>query len=259
MADITANNPAFENRKSVSDRGLSSCALKIIAMTVMFADHFAWIILDPLVKETVGLSFPYFIPLSKAFTAPCLVFLSYIFHIVGRMAMPIYLFLLSEGLTHTKNIYRYCFRILLFALISEVPFDLAFCDAPFFRGSQNVLFTLFFALVAMAAIEKCENRLYISVPVVIACCLAAYFLKTDYSFRGVIMGCIMVLFKKKRDLSVFLCGIFESLAFKLSELPSLLSILPLHFYNGRKGADIKYLFYAFYPAHLILICLIKLI
>ena len=110
---------------SLEDRkvpfGLSSFALKCIALITMIIDHVG-AILYPEAR---------------------------VLRIIGRIAFPIYAFLVAEGFYHTKNVKKYMLRLLLFALVSEIPFDLALTGQILEFGHQNVFFTLFAGLLLM--------------------------------------------------------------------------------------------------------------
>lgn len=253
--------------KPVTMRGISGSTLKIFAVTAMFLDHFAWVIIDPEVKEIFSVSYPAFISPGDLSLSPFLAVSSFVFHSLGRMAFPIFLFLLSEGIAHTRNVYRYGLRLLILAVVSEVPFDITFFGDICYPGRQNVFFTLLLAYIAMTAISKCTKKLVVPVIIIIAACaLGAYFLKTDYSFRGVLMGCIFELVRRVKKLSPrignavssALACIFE-IIFKPFYFTAILSVTLISLYNGKRGLKLKYFFYLFYPAHLILIYLIKIL
>lgn len=78
---------------------------------------------------------------------------------IGRVAFPIFCFLLVEGFLHTKNVWKYAGRLALFALVSEIPFDLAFQGEWLFMGYQNIFFTLLVGLLVMIAFQTAEEKL----------------------------------------------------------------------------------------------------
>ena len=117
------------------------------------------------------------------------------FRIIGRLAFPIYCFLLVEGAVHTCNMKKYILRMGIFALISEVPFDLAFYHRLVYMGHQNVFFTLGLGLLAIWFLEHPIEQLDIpdvlyKLLVIIAAGLIAEFLNTDYGFTGIEVICI---------------------------------------------------------------------
>ncbi|MCM1064796.1 MAG: conjugal transfer protein TraX [Eubacterium sp.] len=185
---------------------------------------------------------------------------------IGRLGFPIFCFLLVEGFQRTRDVRKYAMRLGLFALISEIPFDLCFNGAVLEFGYQNVYFTLFWGLLTMAAFDWIEKKEWaagrgrnIAAKVVFSAAAlavgagAAHFMKTDYAAKGVI--CIMVLyvFRKKKPLQIAAgCVAF------LWELTAPLAFIPVGFYNGERGLKMKYFFYAFYPVHLLLIWLVSM-
>lgn len=129
--------------------GISSSVLKYIALITMLIDHF-------------GASFLIrYIRVNNAYDQ----YLNFynILRYIGRVSFPIFIFLLIEGLQHTRDIRKYLFRLFLFCFISEIPFDLAFYYKPFDWNHQNVFFTLLIGLSAIAVfkvlIEKRKKEL----------------------------------------------------------------------------------------------------
>ena len=120
--------------------GLSGDALKWIAMVTMFIDHLAHTSLNP-----YG---PHYVEIYTAMRT------------IGRVAFPIYCFLLVEGFMHTGNYRRYVLRIGLFALLSEIPFDLAMNGAAIFWNYQSVMVTLLIGLVGLGAYRWCVCSRY---------------------------------------------------------------------------------------------------
>lgn len=232
--------------------GLSGNGLKIITLVAMFFDHLAWVIIDPRVYAVFGKSFPSIIPIDEIGKSCALCLSSYLFHFIGRISMPVFLFMISEGIEHTRSTVKYGLRLLVLALISEIPFDVAVYRTTWYSNYQNVFFTLFLALIAMYAIKQINNQPVLAVIVPLICCVAAWFLKSDYSFRGVLMGCIIQIFRKRKTLA---CALACSVLIISNPIyfTSLLSVPLVYLYNGERGPKLKYFFYFFYPTHFVLL------
>ena len=230
---------------------LSGFTLKCIAMVTMLIDHMGYVL------------FPGYV----------------IFRIIGRLAFPIYCFLLVEGAVHTSNWKKYLGRLFLFALISEIPFNLAIGGKLWYPEAQNVLFTLMLGLLAIRLLQEPLNRRSqgidaghdgvslagrnqtlitgIRVVLVLALVLLAEFARTDYGAGGVIIILVFYLFRSQLLLKsavfaaaiAFLYGGIENFA--------ILSLVPILGYGGKRGPGAwKYFFYVFYPAHLLLLYLL---
>lgn len=242
--------PVLSNEQpaAASRFGLSGSTLKLIAMLSMLIDHFGAVIVGPYtdsVLETAG--YEAVRRLTECYD---------LLRDIGRFAFPIFCFLLIEGFLHTGNVWRYAGRLLLFAVISEVPFDLAFRDGIFDIGSQNVFFTLLIGLLMLIGLKAIKDRIQLpmfvkallSLLTIAASMLAAYYLKTDYSFIGVFSIAVIYLFKRNR--------IGQAIAGAVSfcwELPAPLAFIPVYLYNGKRGWKMKYIFYLFYPLHLLIL------
>ena len=189
---------------------------------------------------------------------------------IGRLAFPIFCFLLVEGFYHTKNVQKYMIRLGIFALISEIPFDLAFSDKTNnlgFLDQQNVFFTLFIGLVViygMSIIEKkyANNMILSNVfdsLVVVAGSAVAILLTTDYTYIGILLIVSFYLFRENKALLTLAVIIVTSLGGSF-ELIASISMIFIWMYNGARGPQVnKYLFYAFYPTHILCIYLISLL
>lgn len=196
---------------------------------------------------------------------------------IGRLAFPIFAFLIAEGAAKTKHPARYLLRLAAFALLSELPFDLALFGTPFYPEYQNVFFTLFFGLFAVCALRLLEPRggawpLLSALPLA-AAMAGAYCLNADYRAEGVLCIFAFYLAKKQEDrrgvygfaLSLaalapclYYSEVRGALLFNAAETANLLAVPLLMQYNGRRGKKVnKYLFYAIYPAHLLLLALIR--
>ena len=178
---------------------------------------------------------------------------------IGRLAFPIYCFLLVEGFFYSKNLIKYGVRLLLFFFISEIPFDLAFLGHLGFEH-QNVFSTLLFGLIAMVLMEKVRvkvdtakftNRVLWLLPG-FAVAVVAEILNTDYGAFGVIA--IMILYML-RDTPGKQAAV--GAACFAWEITAPLAFIPVYFYNGKRGLKMKYFFYVFYPLHLTLLVLLR--
>lgn len=211
----------------MNQKGISGSTLKILAVISMLIDHTAAILLQP--------SQPYY-TLCRS---------------LGRLAFPIFCFLLVEGYIHTRDVKKYGLRLFAFALLSEIPFDLAFSGRFINIGYQNVFFTLLLGLGTLYFLDRFQNS-GIRVLVIFLGMAAATLLRTDYSWKGI--AAIVVLYGMRNNrLWQALTG---AMAFAW-EPPAVFAFLPIYFYNGKRGISMKYLFYIFYPAHLLLLVWIK--
>lgn len=190
---------------------------------------------------------------------------------IGRLAFPIFCYLIVEGFIHTKDVNKYGARLLIFALISEIPFDLAFYGTAISWEHQNVFFTLFLGLLSLIVISG--NGVLISkiISVVLAM-IAAWSFGTDYGGAGVLLIVCFYLFRNnkwKSAIAFFVINFFFITRYSNFEYlwkyhlfwnfyiqdVAFLSILPIGLYNGTRGYNMKWFFYLFYPVHLLLIFL----
>ncbi|MFA6719629.1 MAG: TraX family protein [Prevotella sp.] len=203
---------------------LSGSSLKVIAMVTMVIDHTAC----------------YFV--SGGWEYECM-------RGIGRIAFPIFAFLIAEGYRHTRRKWDYGRNLLIFALISEIPWMLLHTD-----GSHNVLFTLLAGLCCIAILDKLESHKILPLLFALAIALATSALNTDYGIQGVALVMMFYLFKDK-PLILLLFALL--LFYDFYPLGILASLGMISLYNGErgfiKGAYSKYLFYAFYPCHLMVI------
>lgn len=238
----------MENRKE----GFTGSTLKWIAIITMFIDHVGAAILTRML-----LYYPYVPGLSTSDdNYAVLYWVMRATRIIGRLAFPIFCFLLVEGFQRTRNVYQYMLRMALFAIVSEIPFDLAFSGKVMNWGNQNVMVTLLIGMLTMWGCSIVEKRFAQNKPLWIAgsaVCVTlgmvlAHLLQTDYGEKGIV--CIMVLyFFRKQKLLQTLAG---ALSF-MWEAPAMLAFPIIHFYNGQRGMKMKYFFYLFYPVHLLLV------
>ena len=229
-------------------RILSGSVLKTVALVSMIIDHIGYFFLY---QTDFGMN-----PLFRVGSITVSVY--WICRKIGRFAFPIYVFLLSEGYLHSKNRFRYASSLLLFALISEIPWNLLHSGKVLLLSSQNVFFTLFLGLLAILFSERYrEHRHPKDLIIVFLVFAVSYFLKADYGIRGV--GFILIVYLlRERKAEQALAGS----AIYVSNAPAyFLSFLLINMYNGKRGYIrsrlLKYLFYAIYPVHLLAMWLIR--
>lgn len=232
---------------------LSGSALKMIAVITMLIDHTAAAILWNVYIHPN-------IPLARGTKLYSVYLLYRVMRGIGRCAFPIFCFMLVEGFRYTHSRRKYAIRLFLFALISEVPFDLALYDVPFYWHHQNVIFTLFLGLLMMMTWEKLGDvirhpalRTGLQFLTAFGWGMAAYLLKTDYDYKGIALILVFYLFRYTR-----ITQVTGGALVMFWEWPSVLSSsVLLLLYNGKKGRGHKYFFYVFYPLHLFLLYLLS--
>lgn len=224
-------------------KGISGSTLKIIAMISMLTDHTALVLFGGIMAA--GL-----LTESQGYTV-----YGIMRRLIGRLAFPIFCFLLVEGFQKTGNRAKYAGRLFLFALISEIPFNLAFYGSIREAGYQNVFFTLGLGLIMMIGMEelkkRCRNQWLAFLGeafLAFFTALLAQLIHCDYGAKGIAAIALLYFFRRNKT-EQLLAG---CIAF-LWEVTAPLAFIPIAFYNGKRGLRMKYVFYVFYPAHLLLL------
>ena len=171
------------------------------------------------------------------------------FRYIGRIAFPIFAFLLVEGYFHTRDVRRYMLRLGLFAVISEIPYDLAFRETILEFEHQNVFFTLFIGVAMMYALEKSPQWQAKAAEVLLAM-WAASLLCSDYRYKGILLIAVYYFLRgRKREEFVLGAGWNFLWNWEIQWYGALASV-PIAMYSGQRGRSMKYFFYLFYPLHL---------
>lgn len=175
--------------------------------------------------------------------------------LIGRLAFPIFVFLIIQGYQHTSNLRMYLTRLFIFALMSEVPFDLMESKQLFNVNHQNIFFTLLIGVAGLAVLEYfiMKEQILPQVGAIVLSVFAAELLNTDYGWYGVlfILG-VGILRDQKIGQTLFGVAMGSAQMFIAS-----VAFLPIWFYNGKRGRQNKWFFYFYYPAHLLIIYLIR--
>lgn len=242
--------------------GFSATALKNVAVLTMLLDHFAVAFL--ILGILVPISQDFLLSITQKETFDKIFTLQWVLREIGRVSFPLFAFLCALGYQHTKNVQNYVLRLLAFALISEIPFDLAFFpeDVGFFSGHQNVYWTFAFSILGLWGYEWLKQQVpekwnilaYFPLAIAVG---ASALMNTDYAILGVVMIFGFYFFRNNKKAQM----IFYILLYGWRVSP-LLALPLLYFYNGEQGASrsktLRYLFYIFYPLHLILLYFLRI-
>lgn len=222
--------------------GLSGTALKLLACVTMLIDHIG----ASCIEAGVGTAANCPVGLLK---------MDPVLRLIGRLAFPIFCFLLVEGFLHTHDVKQYLRRLLLFGAVSEIPFDMAFFREPFYGGHQNVYWTLALGVIAVAAMQRSQDAVgrltWQGGAAAVVCALAAELAATDYGAIGVALIAALYLTRNSRtQQSILGAGMM------LFERTAPLAFVLTWFYNGQRGRCpqwAKWAFYLFYPVHLVVL------
>lgn len=207
---------------------INNFTLKMIAIITMVIDHIGYVFLTP---NTA------YYDIARA---------------IGRISFPIFCFLIIEGFFHTRSHINYLIRLIVFAVISEIPFDLAFHKTLFYWDSQNVFITLALGLTAIFCMEEMNNRRVFVIPLVFVLALAI-FSHCDYGIGGVLLICMFYVTRHNPGIRIFLTGLILYLFYNPTELYGMIALIPILCYNGKRGPRAKMVFYWFYPVHLLIL------
>lgn len=239
---MVINSKFGKNDKFSNIRIFSGAQLKYIAFLSMLVDHVNKALIYPMLT-------------GKGF----LDFLSDLFDIFGRIAFPLFMFFLVEGFFKTRNRLRYLLYLIIFGIISEIPFDLCQSAVIFQPYSNNVMFTLALTLVMIWIIDelKVPTKIFwypISIVIVAGTCLLSMILGLDYEWHGILIGYFFYIFYNN--------PIFAIIGGYLSLIKTPWALLGFGLtltYNGERGKQNKILNYSFYPVHLLILGLLRLL
>lgn len=235
---------------------ISSASLHVLAMGLMLCDHI-W---------------------ATVYSAEWLTCL-------GRLAFPIFAFLLAEGFRRTHDLRRYLLRLLLWAVLTEIPFDLMYGASPLYPYHQNVLWTFLLSLLLVLGIDRCRSRLkpVLAIPLSAALAVLGWLLGTvtmvDYYGAGVLTVLVFYLFPNRSwkcflgqlvclyylnvEMLSGLCYELQLFGLKLElfqQSLAVLALIPIWLYRGKQGCHsrpFRIFCYAFYPAHMLILVVIR--
>lgn len=234
-----------------SSPGFTGAHLKLIAVFAMLLDHIGAVILEP------GCLIPMLQNTSGSLSSAQLIIYNVdmvLRSFIGRAAFPIFAFLLTEGFVHTRSRARYLGRLLIFAFVSEIPFDLALRGKLLDFSYQNVFFTLAAAFAALTAMEYFSKHRILRFLSPVLAGVLCILLRTDYSWMGILTVTVLYIFRQNR-LRQTIAGCITL----LWEPTACLAFLFIYRYNGERGRTMKYAFYLFYPVHLLVLTLLRVL
>lgn len=238
--------------------------LKLIAVVTMLLDHIGAAVVGRVFRRALSLG-------GMGGETEQRLYASYmVLRLIGRIAFPIFCYFVVEGYLHTRDARRYALRLGLFALLSEIPFDLAFNGELLEFGYQNIYFTLLLGLIGIWLIDLARRREWVpgnaiantavrgglSVCAAAGAMALAELLSTDYGWGGVAAILVLYVFRGNKWLQLttgYLTFMFLIGGLEPAALPA---FILLAFYNGKRGAQLKYFYYAFYPVHLLVLYLV---
>ena len=228
---------------------MSSFALHIIAMIFMLCDHMWATILD---YEWLT----------------C----------IGRIAFPIFAFLITEGYIHTSNINKYIKRMVIFAIITEIPFNLMVSASPIYPFHQNVLWTFVISLLTLTYLNFDNTKnIFKSILIIILAIIIATITMCDYFGAGVMMVVGFYIFRKSKLLQLLMMIYVNMILIQGYSYPidiagytyyfpqqgfALLSLIFIWLYNGKQGYHAKWFkifCYAFYPLHMLILYILTIV
>ena len=226
-------------------RIFSGAQLKYIAFLSMLADHVNKALIYPFLSGEGILQ-----RISDAFD------------ILGRIAFPLFAFFLVEGFFKTGNRKKYLASLLIFGIISEIPFDMALSGVFFEPNSNNIMFTLALMLITIWTIDILKEKMQnmskytwypVSFVIVGIMCIISMVTGLDYEYHAIMIGYFFYIFYNKRVFAIFLgyLAIFK-------EVWSLLGFSLILTYNRKRGKQNKLFNYCFYPVHLLILGILRI-
>lgn len=238
---------------------LNGAQLKNFAILCMFIDHVAACFLE-LAHTQSGASLAYAFPYGTSLDIAA--------RLIGRSAFPIFCFMIVEGFLHTHDRTRYFLRLLAFAAVSQVPFQLAFYPGQK-TAELNTMFSLALGMTAIWTIDLLKCRLlkkdlaknkaaFIILTGIVTACFsaAAWQFHFDYTYICILCMVVLYLLYNRKDIALPGAWVLTGLM-GLPELAGGFGFFLISRYNGTRGKQNKYFFYVFYPAHMLLLWLVR--
>lgn len=224
-------------------KGISASVIKWIGMITMLIDHIGVTVILKLYRNAPDSCW------GKVYE---------IARLIGRIAFPLYCFLLVEGFFYTKNKKKYAGRLFLFALLSEIPFNLAISGSFWYASANNVMWTMGIGILMLWGIDRAREKknTVLAVLTAVTALVAAGICKVDYGCYGIAV--ILILYVMKEEPVFGFLGSCIVLCMQAAtELFAMVGVVLVKLYNGKRGRQNKYVFYLFYPVHLLVLWIIE--
>ena len=235
---------------------LSASSLKIIAMITMVIDHIGYLILNGKLYGFNQAIYQHVITLPEA---QKWIIMYNICRTIGRLSFPIFGFLIVEGLIRTSNRLSYVLRLLVLAIVSEIPFDLMISNHFLYLNEQNVVFMYAMMVGLISIYKRIGSKPVFMIILTIIGMTISYFVKISYGPLGVFYIAYIYNTKNDKTLRTVGCGVISFIMslYKNRYGFGALSAVFIHLYNGKKG-NIKLgrLPYILYPLHMMIIVII---
>lgn len=208
---------------------MSGYSLKLIAMGAMLIDHIGLVLFPKII----------------------------LFRYIGRIAFPIFAFLIVEGFVHTSNFKKYMGRLIAFGIISEIPYNLLVSGKLIDFSRQNVFWTFVIGLIMLYFVKK-NTVLILNNAFLIMGIIFSVLLRTDYSIYGIGLIYIFYVFKYDKRVMLVFATLVSLISGGVQRFAALATIF-IFFYNGERGLEasdnkyMKYMFYVFYPTHILIL------
>jgi len=244
---MTTYHSVLNNKKK--NIGISGGTLKFIAALMMTAYYFAVVIIRN--GKLYGYVNEYY-QMAIATEEGASWLKLYDFLITFRhFSFPFFAFLLVEGFINTSNFWRYFLRVFIFAIISEVPFDLCMFNRTYNWELQNPMLTLALSLLVMHFMYKWRKNIGLKWLSVIIGAGIAYYGRLQFGLVGVVSIALMYNFHKEKILQIISGALVTAIGSVSSCFFPVLCFIPIWFYDGYRGRfNTKWLYYIYYPLHL---------
>lgn len=178
---------------------------------------------------------------------------------IGRIAFPIFVFMLIEGFNKTKDIKRYATNLSLFGIISEIPYNLMKSDKFIDLEHQNIFFTLLMGLTMLILIERFKDKkvgIIYTIGLVIGFAILADILRVSYGANGILAIYFFYVAYDKSNIEKFL---YYTLGFyfEIFSVVHIANFMLAFMYNGERGKQNKLFFYTFYVIHIVVLLIIR--